>query len=129
MVVIECPHCERDIDLEDGLVGLFDCPLCEQQFSWETPTHSFFTTWFDLWFGLLSPSLTILPGLPIILAIFDPQGLDALIYIGMGIIFNISTTIILGLIGLRMQRTQLALGALFSPIASAITFYLYIDTL
>ncbi len=129
MVVIQCPHCERDIDLEDGLVGLFDCPLCEQQFSWETPTHSFFTTWFDLWFGLLSPSLTILPGLPIILAIFDPQGLDALIYIGMGIIFNISTTIILGLIGLRMQRTQLALGALFSPIASAITFYLYIDTL
>ena len=129
MVLIECPHCERDIDLEDGLVGLFDCPLCEQQFSWETPTHSFFTTWFDLWFGLLSPSLTILPGLPIILAIFDPQGLDALIYIGMGIIFNISTTIILGLIGLRMQRTQLALGALFSPIASAITFYLYIDTL
>ena len=129
MVVIQCPHCERDIDLEDGLVGLFDCPLCEQQFSWETPTHSFFTTWFDLWFGLLSPSLTILPGLPIILAIFDPQGLDALIYIGMGIIFNISTTIILGLIGLRMQRTQLALGALFSPIASAITFYLYVDTL
>ena len=129
MVVIQCPHCERDIDLEDGLVGLFDCPLCEQQFSWETPTHSFFTTWFDLWFGLLSPSLTILPGLPIILAIFDPQGLDALIYIGMGIIFNISTTIILGLIGLRMQRTQLALGALFSPIASAITFYLYVDSL
>ena len=129
MVVIQCPHCERDIDLEDGLVGLFDCPLCEQQFSWETPIHSFFTTWFDLWFGLLIPSLTILPGLPIILAIFDPQGLDALIYIGMGIIFNISTTIILGLIGLRMQRTQLALGALFSPIASAITFYLYIDTL
>ena len=129
MVLIECPHCERDIDLEDGLVGLFDCPLCEQQFSWETPTHSFFTTWFDLWFGLLIPSLTILPGLPIILAIFDPQGLDALIYIGMGIIFNISTTIILGLIGLRMQRTQLALGALFSPIASAITFYLYVDSL
>ena len=129
MATIQCPHCEKDIELEDGLTGLFDCPLCEQQFSWEDPSHSFIITWFDLWFGLLIPSLTILPGLPILLAIFNPQGLDALIYIGVGIIINISTTITLGFIGLRSQRRQLALGALFSPIASAITFYLYADTL
>ena len=129
MVTVQCPHCEKDVELEDGHIGLFDCPFCEQQFSWENSTHSFTTTWLDLWIGLLIPSLTILPGLPILLAIFDPQGLDALIYIGIGIIFNISTTITLGFIGLRMQRKQLALGALFSPIASAITFFLYADTL
>lgn len=129
MVTIQCPHCEKDIEVEDGLVGLFDCPFCEQQFSWENPTSPFITTWLDLWIGLLIPSLTILPGLPILLAIFDPQGLDALIYIGIGIIFNISTTITLGFIGLRMQRKQLALGALLSPIASAITFFLYAETL
>ena len=28
MVTIQCPHCEKDIELEDGLVGLFDCPYC-----------------------------------------------------------------------------------------------------
>ena len=81
MVTIQCPHCEKDIELEDGLIGLFDCPYCEQQFSWETPSHSFMSTWFDLWFGLLIPSLTIFPGLPILLVIFDPQGLEALIYL------------------------------------------------
>tara|TARA_B110000467_G_C18334402_1_gene496175 strand:+ start:3169 stop:3558 length:390 start_codon:yes stop_codon:yes gene_type:complete len=129
MVTIQCPHCEKDIELEDGLIGLFDCPYCEQQFSWETPSHSFMSTWFDLWFGLLIPSLTIFPGLPILLVIFDPQGLEALIYLAAGILLNILTAILLGLMGLRMKRRQLALGALFSPIASAITFFLYAETI
>ena len=128
MAIIECPHCEKDMELEDGLNGLFDCPHCEQQFSWGNAPQSFSTRWFDLWFGFLIPSLTIFPGVPIILFIFEPQGLEVLIYLIVGIISNISTTIILGLIGLRMQRYQLALGALLSPIASAITFYVYVET-
>lgn len=35
MVVIQCPYCEEDIELEDGVVGLFDCPLCGENFSYE----------------------------------------------------------------------------------------------
>ena len=128
MVEIQCPHCEKEIELETDLSGLFDCPYCEQQFSWGNAPQSFTNRWFDLWFGFLIPSLTIFPGLPIILFIFEPQGLEILIYLIVGIISNISTTIILGLIGLRMQRYQLALGALLSPIASAITFYVYLET-
>ena len=34
MVEIQCPHCEEDIELEDGTFGLFDCPHCDEDFSW-----------------------------------------------------------------------------------------------
>jgi len=32
MVVIQCPHCGDDIELEDGTSGLFDCPYCDNEF-------------------------------------------------------------------------------------------------
>ena len=35
MVIIQCPHCEEDIELEDDVYGLFDCPLCDEEFIWE----------------------------------------------------------------------------------------------
>ena len=34
MVVIQCPHCENNIELEDDASGLFDCPHCDEEFSW-----------------------------------------------------------------------------------------------
>ena len=34
MVVIQCSHCGEDVELEDGTSGLFDCPHCEQDFSY-----------------------------------------------------------------------------------------------
>ena len=33
MVEIQCPHCEEDIELEDGASGLFVCPYCDNEFS------------------------------------------------------------------------------------------------
>lgn len=35
MVEIQCPHCEEDIELEDGSSGLFDCPHCGDEFEWD----------------------------------------------------------------------------------------------
>jgi len=35
MVEIQCPHCHKNIELEGGLSGLFDCPYCYKEFSWE----------------------------------------------------------------------------------------------
>lgn len=35
MVEIQCPSCEADIELEDGVFGLFDCPVCGEEFSWD----------------------------------------------------------------------------------------------
>ena len=34
MVEIQCPHCDEDIELDDGASGLFDCPHCDEEFSW-----------------------------------------------------------------------------------------------
>ena len=35
MVEIECPYCNRDIELDDDEFGLFECPYCEEKFVWE----------------------------------------------------------------------------------------------
>ena len=34
MVVIQCPHCGKDVELEDGASGLFDCPYCSEVFEY-----------------------------------------------------------------------------------------------
>jgi len=33
MVEIQCPHCEEDVELEEGLSGWFSCPHCDEDFS------------------------------------------------------------------------------------------------
>ena len=35
MVVIQCPHCYKDVELEDEASGLFDCPYCNNEFEYE----------------------------------------------------------------------------------------------
>ena len=35
MVEIQCPHCEGDVELEGGALGLFDCPHCNNEFEFE----------------------------------------------------------------------------------------------
>ena len=35
MVVIQCPHCYKDVELENGVSGLFDCPYCDNEFEYE----------------------------------------------------------------------------------------------
>ena len=34
MVVIQCPHCILEVELDDGVSGLFDCPHCGEDFQW-----------------------------------------------------------------------------------------------
>ena len=34
MVEIQCPHCDKNIELEDGISGMFDCPYCHNEFTW-----------------------------------------------------------------------------------------------
>jgi len=34
MVEILCPHCEEEIELEDGASGDFECPHCDGEFEW-----------------------------------------------------------------------------------------------
>ena len=34
MVVIECPHCDEDLEMDDGAYGLFECPYCGGEYEW-----------------------------------------------------------------------------------------------
>lgn len=34
MVVIECPHCDEDLEMDDGAHGLFECPYCGNDYEW-----------------------------------------------------------------------------------------------
>jgi DNA-directed RNA polymerase subunit RPC12/RpoP len=34
MVEILCPHCEKEIELDDDASGEFECPYCEGEFEW-----------------------------------------------------------------------------------------------
>ena len=36
MVVVQCPHCIEDIELEDNSFGLFECPYCNGEFEYES---------------------------------------------------------------------------------------------
>ena len=50
MAVIQCPHCSLEVELEDGVSGLFDCPHCGEEFQWgnmdEESGHNILT-WLD----------------------------------------------------------------------------------
>ena len=41
MTIIQCPHCDGDVELPDGAVGLFDCPHCNNEFEYgdEAPSN------------------------------------------------------------------------------------------
>ncbi len=34
MAEIQCPYCDKNIELEDGLSRTFDCPHCHNEFIW-----------------------------------------------------------------------------------------------
>lgn len=36
-IEIQCPHCAEDIEVGDGVYGLFDCPHCNEEFALEKP--------------------------------------------------------------------------------------------
>lgn len=36
MVVVQCPHCVEEIELEDNSFGLFECPYCNGEFEYES---------------------------------------------------------------------------------------------
>ena len=35
MVEILCPHCDEEIELDDGVIGEFSCPHCDEDFTWD----------------------------------------------------------------------------------------------
>ena len=42
MVVIQCPHCEEDVELEDGTFGVFECPYCDKEFEFGNDSNNIY---------------------------------------------------------------------------------------
>ena len=63
MANIQCPHCDREIAIESGDYGTFDCPYCQSEFNYSAvgkyakPTAM---TVFFVVLALISASLTAL---------------------------------------------------------------------
>lgn len=38
MVEVQCPHCDKNIELGHGESGLFHCPYCDGEFEYESTT-------------------------------------------------------------------------------------------
>ena len=72
MVEIQCPSCEADIELEDGVFGLFDCPVCGEEFSWDDDEEKFDEeiTLPEDPFGLMILKLIVKYGLLLSVAVF-----------------------------------------------------------
>jgi uncharacterized protein (DUF983 family) len=74
MVEIQCPHCEEDVELEDGVFGLFDCPHCDEEFDWRRDEDSS-TALKQLFVGFFSPIGFL------ILAMIFHESYDSVIYL------------------------------------------------
>jgi len=53
MVEIKCPHCNEDVELDEGEFGLFECPYCDEEFNWEEKKIMGSIKGKELWLRLL----------------------------------------------------------------------------
>ena len=127
MVVIQCPHCEEEIVLDDAAFGEFECPHCEHEFEWggDFQTNDLKVKFLLFLFGIFSPVLLFFVSLWIQIAVFPPSGWDLLLYflisIGICVVFTLSLAIYGGL----TKNKPLLQGVLLSLVASYLVIYMY----
>jgi hypothetical protein len=131
MHLIQCPHCGEDIELEDGASGLFVCPYCDKDFTWDGDVKVIIvdddlkSKFLVFLFGIFSPSLLFFVSLWIQIAVFPPSGWAVLLYflisIGICVVFTLSLAIYGGL----KKNKPLLQGALLSLVASYLVIYMY----
>ena len=131
MVVIQCPHCGEDVELEVGASRLFDCPYCDKDFAWNGnfETNDLKVKFLLFLFGIFSPSLLFFVSLWIQITVFPPSGWDVLFYflisIGICVVYTLSLAIYSGL----TKNKPLLQGILFSLVASYLVIYMYAEVL
>ena len=127
VVVIQCPHCEEEIVLDDDAFGEFECPHCENEFEWggDFQTNDLKVKFLLFLFGIFSPVLLFFVSLWIQIAVFPPSGWDLLLYflisIGICVVFTLSLAIYGGL----TKNKPLLQGVLLSLVASYLVIYMY----
>ena len=123
-VEVDCPHCGGRINLGTNASGAFDCPLCHEQFEWNSDAPSFLDILFEMgfWIGALAPFLlacsVIVLGL-----IIAGDGWGFLAWALVSVVLWPVVSLAIGLYGYVAARVPLMFGGLVS-LAVSIGFYL-----
>ena len=131
MHLIQCPHCGEDIELEDGASGLFVCPYCDKDFTWNEDVKVIVvdddlkSKFLVFLFGIFSPGLLFFVSLWIQIAVFPPSGWDVLLYFIISIGSCIVYTLSLAIYGGLTKNKPLLQGVLLSLVASYLVIYMY----
>ena len=127
MVVIQCPHCEEEIVLDDDAFGEFECPHCENEFEWggDFQTNDLKVKFLLFLFGIFSPGLLFFVSLWIQIAVFPPSGWDVLLYFLISIGICVVSTLCLAIYGGLTKNKPLLQGVLLSLVASYLVIYMY----
>ena len=123
MHLIQCPHCGDDIELEDGASGLFVCPYCDKDFTWNGDVKIIVvdddlkSKWEVFLFGIFPPSLlffasTSLPSLDTMLGIIS---------IGICVVYTLS----LAIYSVLTKNKPLLQGMFLSLVASCLVIFMY----
>jgi hypothetical protein len=98
MVVVQCPHCFENVELEQGAFGSFTCPHCDEEFEYESDTNSS----------------------PVNLKI--KSGLNVTSKVGLGLLFFSILMLIFGLVYLNMAYNGFTESANSTECTSSIPF-------
>jgi predicted RNA-binding Zn-ribbon protein involved in translation (DUF1610 family) len=82
---ILCPHCDKNIALEEGAFGLFECPHCDEEFSRDSDSKQLFHNVLK-WMNIIGAGIAVIGligvvGLWIYFTIYPPSGYDGFIMI------------------------------------------------
>ena len=126
MVVIQCPHCGEDVELEDDASGLFDCPHCHNNFDWNGDFQSsdLKAKFLLFLFSIFSPSILFITSLWLMVSVFSPRSFEIILYLVISLGIRALYTISLAIYGGLKKNKPLLQGALLSIVATYLTIFM-----
>ena len=126
MVVIQCPHCGEDVELEDDASGLFDCPHCHNNFDWNGDFQSsdLKAKFLLFLFSIFSPSILFITSLWLMVSVFSPRSFEIILYLVICLGICALYTISLAIYGGLKKNKPLLQGALLSIVATYLTIFM-----
>jgi len=128
MVVLECPHCDEDIELPDTAEGLFECPHCDEEFEWGVESdleHEETVQSRDFWIGLLVPFLASCCGIMVSYILMGDTW-DVLLWVFLSILLCPILALGIAIYGYINMRSSLYMGATVTFVISALLCLLLI---
>ena len=126
MVVIQCPHCGEDVELEDDASGLFDCPHCGNNFDWNGDFQSsdLKAKFLLFLFSIFSPSILFITSLWLMVSVFSPRSFEIILYLVISLGICVLYTISFAIYGGLKKNKPLLQGALLSIVATYLTIFM-----